>query len=137
MITECIGVYGEDRKFVQVSAVILDDSGESLHEHIKNASVHLMFNDTAILTKRLEPLDYNEGERAFYVFFLNPPVERNIFIRLDVETFEGQKSTVKKPVALSTVLPYQDVATNPMLSGRPVLDFTNSTKGLNGETTPL
>lgn len=137
MIAECIAVYAEDLKFVQASAIILDDDGASLHQHLKNASIQLVYNDTTILTKKLEPIDYNAGERAFYVFFLNPPVERNLFVKLEVETFEGQKTSVKQLVRLSTTLPYKDIATNPMLGGKAVLDYTNSTKGLNGVATPL
>lgn len=137
MIAECIAVYSEDLKFVQASAVLLDDAGALLYQHIKNASVQLVYNDTTILTKQLSPDDYNTGEQAFYVFFLNPPVERNLYIKFEVETFEGQKTRVKSLVRLATTLPYKDVATNPMLGGKAVLDYTNSTQGLNGVSTPL
>lgn len=137
MQASCIAVYAEDLNFVQVSAIVLDDAGASLHQHLKNAAVQLRFNDTTILTKRLDPVDYNVGEQAFYVFFLNPPVERNMYIMLDVETYEGLTTKIKAPVWLSTTLAYKDVATNPMLSGKPVLDYNDSTQGVNGVKTPL
>jgi hypothetical protein len=141
VIAECIAVYAEDLAFVQVSAIILDDDGTSLHQHLKNATVQLMYNDTRFLTKALTPADYNAGERAFYVFFLNPPVERNMYVLLNVETFEGKKTKVKSLVRLSTQLAYKDMGTNPMLGGKPVLDYTNSTGGnhgaYNGVKTPM
>jgi len=80
VITECIAAYAQDLRFVQVSAVVLDDSGVSLHQHLKSASVKLLFSNNAFLTKQLVPEDYNEGERAFYCFFINPPIEQDMAV---------------------------------------------------------
>lgn len=137
MITECIAAYAQDLRFVQVSAAVLDDTGASLHQHIKNASIKLLYSNTAFLTKQLFPEDYNEGEQAFYCFFLNPPVEQDMAVMLEVETFEGLKSKVKTPVQIGLTLPYRGFETNPSMPTRPPLDFTESTHQINGVETPL
>jgi hypothetical protein len=137
VITECIAAYSQDLKFVQISAVVQDDTGATLHQHLKTASVKLMYNDTAFLTKQLEPIDFNEGEQAFYCFFLNPAVERDISVMFEVETYEGLKSKVKTPVRPGNSLPYQGIETNPSLPTRPSLNFSDSTNQINGVKTPL
>lgn len=137
MITECIAAYAQDLKFVQVSAVVLDDDGNTLHQHLKNASIKLLYGNNAFLTKRIVPDDYNEGEQSFYCFFLNPPVERDMAVLWEVETFEGLVSKVKAPVRIGTELPYQGFASNPSMATRPPLNFSDSTNQLNGVKTPL
>lgn len=137
MVTECIAAYAQDLRFVQVSAVVLDDAGNTLHQHLKNASIKLLYGNNAFLTKQITPEDYNEGEQAFYCFFLNPPVERDMAVQWEVETYEGLKSKVKTPVRIGTELPYKGFETNPSMATKPPLNFSDSTNQLNGVKTPL
>lgn len=110
---------------VQVAAVITEDDGSSLHDHILEASIKLLHNSNEILVKYIESEDYNQKEENFYVFFIHPPVKRNMFVLMEVELRDDRTSTVKSAVSFDMDLPYGGIATNPMLSGRAILDYTN------------
>ena len=125
MITECIAVYQADLDMVQVSAVIQEDDGSTLHDGILEASIKLLFNDNEIIVKSIEAIEYNVEEKAFYVFFIHPPVKRNMFVQMDVLLRDDRKATVKSAVSFDMDLPYGEIASNPMLSGRVILDYTN------------
>jgi hypothetical protein len=137
VVTECIAAYAQDLRFVQVSAVVQDDAGNTLHQHLKNANIKLLYGDNAFLVKQITPEDFNEGEQAFYCFFLNPPVERDMAVTWEVETYEGQTSKVKTQVRIGTELPYKGIENNPSMAPRPPLNFSDSTNQLNGVKTPL
>ena len=90
MVTECIAVYQADLDMVQVSAVMQEDDGSTLHDRILEASIKLLFNDNEIIVKSIEAIDYNVEEKSFYVFFINPPLKRfvTIFI-LSIKQWTG------------------------------------------------
>jgi hypothetical protein len=135
--TECIAAYAQDLRFVQVSAVVLDEADRSLHQHLKTASIKLLYGGNAFLTKQITVEDYNAGEQSFYCFFLNPPVDQDLAVTWEVETFEGLTSRIKVPVRMGMQLPYSGAETNPMGGTRLPLDFSDSTNQLNGVKTPL
>lgn len=110
---------------VQAAAVIVDDDGSSLHDRILKASIKLLHNTNEILVKSIEPEDYNVNEKNFYVFFIHPPVKRNMFVLMEVELRDDRKSTVKSAVRFDENIPSNEVPSNPMLSGRAILDYTN------------
>lgn len=127
----CIARYEGRQKMVHVSAILLDDSGNPIPEKIRKASVVLLHNTTPMLTKEVTEQEYNEGEKAFYVFFINPPIQTNMFVKFEVELDDDQTAKVVNEVNPEHLLPYPGFSTNPMLAGRPILDYTDS------ETNPL
>lgn len=111
---------------VHVSAILLEaDMGEPIVTGIKTATVTLLHHDVPMLEQEVTRLDYNEGERAFYVFFINPPIQTNMFVRFEVELVDGQHAGVTNDVDPQHLPPYEGFSTNPMLEGRPVIDYTN------------
>ena len=125
MIAECIAYYSTFRNLIQVSALILDDDEvSSLHKQIRSAKITLLHQDTAVLDKELTKDDYNEVEQSFYVFFVNPPIKKYTHVLWEVELIDARQTTRKQPIWIDSELPYQEVASNPMLSGRAVLDYS-------------
>jgi len=127
----CIARYEGRQNMVHVSAILLDDDGNPIPEKIRKASVALLHNRTPMLTKEVTEKEYNEGEKAFYVFFVNPPVQTNMFVKFEVELDDDQTAKVINEVNPEHLLPYKGFSSNPMLAGRPVLDYTDS------DTNPL
>lgn len=137
MIIECLAGYHQDLRRVTVSAVVQDDDGSSLYQHVKTAMVQLLYHDSVFLQKSVTSQDYNQDEQMFFCFFLNPAVEDNLYCLFEIETFEGKRARVRTPVRQETQLPYEGVEQNPSLPTRTPLDFTDSTYEINGVVTPL
>ncbi len=110
---------------IQVSALVLDDSGtSSLHEQLKVGAVRLLKNEVEIMQMDLTPDDYNEEKQGFYVFFVHPPVQHHLYVVFDVELGNGDTSTSKTPVALKEMAPAHS-ADNPVIPVRPAKDYAN------------
>jgi len=122
----CIARYEGRQNMVHVSALLLDGSTqEPIVTGIKTATVTLLHHDVPMLVQDVTRLDYNHGEQAFYVFFLNPPIQTNMFVRFEVELVDGQSAGVTNDVDPQYIPPYAGFSTNPMLEGRPVMDYAN------------
>jgi hypothetical protein len=135
MIAEVIATYHALQDTVQTVAIVRDEE-QSIHEHVKVASVSLLHNQTPMLTKELSPKDYNEGEEGFYVFFLHPPVQKEMYVLLEVELRDGKTARVKNQVSIRDSLPYKDMGSNPMLPGKGIKDHTNKRDSQNRERYP-
>jgi hypothetical protein len=111
---------------IQVSALVLDDAGTaSLHDQLKEGVLRLRKGDVEIMRMAVGPDDYNEEKQGFYVFFIHPPVQHNLFVTFDVELFDGRVSTSRTPVSLREDGAY-GTASNPVLPARPAKDYTNA-----------
>lgn len=136
MIAEVIATYHGTKDMVQVVAILQEDDGTSLHRALSSASVSLLQNTTPILTKELEERDYNDGEQGYYVFFLHPPMQHHLYVLFEAELRDDRTARVKNEVSISDQLPYNDIATNPMLHGNPVKDHTNTWDSEDRERKP-
>jgi hypothetical protein len=137
MIAEVIANYHALQDAVQSVAILRDETTDgSLHDHIKTASVSLLHNKTVMLTKELTPKEYNEEEEGFYVFFLHPPTQMQMYVLFTVELHDGRTAQVKNLVSIRDQLPYKGMGTNPMLPGKPIKDHTNHWDSENRERAP-
>ena len=136
MIAEVIAVYYGTQDMIQVSAILQEADGSSLHAQLKTASVSVLQNDNPILVKNLATNDYNEVEEAFYTFFIHPPIQQHMYVAWEVELYDGRTARVEHAVADRAKLPYSGVANNPMLAGKPVKDHTNTWDAQNKERHP-
>jgi len=111
---------------IQVSALILDDSGtSSLHAQLKQGTIRLQKNEVEIMQMVLQADDYNSEKQGFYVFFLHPPVQHHLYVVFDVVMMNGDTSTSRTAVSLKQEVP-TDAATNPVIPVRPAKDFANA-----------
>lgn len=123
MIAECIAVYHGALDMVQVSAIIAEDWGDSLHSMLKLGKIELLQENVPILEKEFVKNDYNEGEEGFYIFFLHPPIQRNMYVKLTVTLRDDRTATKKTSVDFDHEV-IKNAANNPMLAGRKVPDYT-------------
>jgi hypothetical protein len=136
MIAEVIAVYHGTQDMVQVSAILQENDGSSLHQRVKTASISLLKNNTSILAQSVGIQDFNEEEGAFYVFFIHPPIQQNMYVAWEVELRDGRTARVESAVNNRDTLPYKDVATNPILPRKPVKDHTNTWDAENRSRKP-
>jgi hypothetical protein len=126
MIAEVIATYHGTQDMVQATAILQENDGTSLHQMLKSASISLLQNNEPILVKELAEQDYNEGEKGYYVFFIHPPIQKHLYIVFEATLKDDRTARTKNIVSISDQLPYNDIATNPMLAGKPVKDHTNT-----------
>jgi len=126
LVIEAIATYHGTQDMVQVAAVLQEEDGTSLHRMLESGLVSLTKGGEAILTKELEERDYNEGEEGYWIFFIHPPLQNHLRVRFEVELQDGRTGYTENEVSVSDELPYHDIATNPMLSGKPVKDHANT-----------
>ncbi len=126
MKNRVVAQYYGTKDTIQVSALVLDDSGTaSIHPQLKKGTVRLLKNEVEIMQMVVEAVDYNEEKQGFYVFFVHPPVQRHLYVVFDVEMFNGDTSTSRVIVGLKELVP-TDAATNPVIPVRPAKDYTNT-----------
>lgn len=121
---------------MQVSAIVQEDNGTPLHQHIQTAHVSLMHNRTAMLTKSIEPDDYNEQNQQFILFFINPPIQRNAYVEFSVELMDGRATKCDSQVSIGDLLPDTGIASNPVMAGLPIKDHTNTWDAMGRERKP-
>lgn len=136
MIAEVIATYHGTKDMVQVVAIIQEDDGTSVHRQLKEASVSLLHGNLPILVKELEERDYNEGEQQYHVFFIHPPMQAHMYVLFEATLRDDRTAKAKNEVALSDLLPYNDIASNPMLRGNQVKDHTNTWDSKGRERKP-
>lgn len=123
MIAECIAVYHGALDMVQVSAIVAEDTGEFIHDLLELGTIQLMQENVPILKKDFVKNDYNQGEEGFYIFFLHPPIQRNMYVKMSVKMRDDRTAVMKTAVDFDHEV-IKNAANNPMLPGRKVLDFT-------------
>jgi len=128
MITECIAGYKKDQDIIQVVALLQDEQDAALYQKLKTATVKLLHNDVPILTKSLERRDYIEERKSFYVFFINPPIQRYTNVEFAVELTTGETSRVRSAVRHDVDWQYEENYQNPIKPGKTPFDYTDDQK---------
>lgn len=137
MKNRVVARYYGTQDMIQVSALVLDDSGTaSLHAQLKRGVVRLQANEVDIMQLSLGPDDYNVEKRGFYVFFIHPPLQHHLYAVFDVELTDGKTSMSRVPVALKDPASANEV-TNPVIPLRPAKDFANAWDRNGRERSPI
>jgi len=125
MIASVQAIYDGTKDHVEAAVHLLEDDGtSSLHRLIKSANVTLMHDRYDMQVVSFDNRAYNQKWNKFFIFFLHPPIQRHMQIRLDVVLLDGRTATDRAPIIASNLLNDPNQLQNPSLAGRPLTDFT-------------
>ncbi len=125
MIADIKAKYTGMKDLVEVAVLLFEDDGKtSLHRLIDTATVTLMHDKHDMETVELDSLAFNKEFDQFFVYFIHPPIQRNMSVRLDVSLLDDRSAGASNVVQMADLLSRPDQLQNPSLAGRELTDFT-------------
>ena len=124
MIASVQAMYEGTKDHVEAAVHLREDDGTSVHRLIDTASVTLMHNQHDMVTIKFDKNAYHKEFEKFFIFFIHPPIQRHMQIRLNVKLGDGRVATDRQSVRAAELLINPDQLQNPALAGRQQTDFT-------------
>lgn len=130
MVLEHQALYEADADRVQVAIVLQTDARVSAADQLKAGTATLQHGATAIATASFtsthkvvryeDDVEVDVGE--FYCFFLHPPIQRHMKVKVEVELHDGDTAAATVPVTVSSDNSAL-AAQNPALAGRDLIVY--------------